>query len=184
MIFFKISGTIFVLEKSENTKQIYSQTLHLSMSIRLGVEIFGFGKTCRFCAEALDAYGHHIMGCIGQGSKYGIHNCLRKTVFRYATMAGFSVPAFEKVACWKGDVTAKSIASRGNLRHELGRMEGGATTSVSAGRRWGSSERRPIGSNAGRTLFSAKRYAERKRRAGEILERCVVVNVGYEPMVF
>ena len=34
------------------------------LNMRLGREIFGLGKACNFCAETLDAYGHHIMGCM------------------------------------------------------------------------------------------------------------------------
>ena len=45
-----------------------------------------------------------------------------------------------------GEVTAKSKANRGNLRHELGVNEGGATINVSAGRRWGSSANKSVGS--------------------------------------
>ena len=58
------------------------------MSMRLGIEIFGVGETCGYCLQVIDPLGHHIMGCIRQGNKYGIHNMLHNDISRYATMAG------------------------------------------------------------------------------------------------
>ena len=56
--------------------------------MRLGVPIFGEGLGCVYCHQSLDHLGHHVMGCMRQGSKYGIHNSLRNTIHRYAEMAG------------------------------------------------------------------------------------------------
>ena len=58
------------------------------VSIRLGIEIFGIGETCGYCRQVMDPMGHHVMGCIRQASKYGIHNVLHNDISRYAAMAG------------------------------------------------------------------------------------------------
>ena len=58
------------------------------VSMRLGVPIFQGDEGCTYCGQALDPCGHHIMSCMRQGNKYGIHNSLRKTVHRFAQMAG------------------------------------------------------------------------------------------------
>ena len=150
----------------------------------LGVEIFGLGKACSLCAEALDAYGHHIMGCMRQGSKYDIHNCLRNTVFRYATMVGLR-PALEPIGLLSDDPLRRPadtlIVAPPSIRPNSWRKYPRLAIDLAVT----SPFQQATFSNAGtETLFSAKRYAERKRRTGEILERCAAVNVGYEPMVF
>ena len=58
------------------------------VSIRLGVPIFGEDLGCVYCYQSLDRLGHHIMGSMRQGNKYGIHNSLRNIIYRYADMAG------------------------------------------------------------------------------------------------
>ena len=58
------------------------------VSMRLGVPIFQGDEGCTYCGQALDPCGHHVMSCMRQGSKYGIHNSLRNSVHRFVQMAG------------------------------------------------------------------------------------------------
>ena len=78
------SGVWIIAAPSPTKDLLFPNTAFIDvLNMRLGVEIFGLGKACNFCAEVLDACEYHVLGCIRQGSKYGIHNCLRNTVFRY-----------------------------------------------------------------------------------------------------
>ena len=58
------------------------------LSMRLGVKIFDDGMACSFCQQNLDRYGHHCMGCMGQGHKQQMHTCFRNVVHRLAVRAG------------------------------------------------------------------------------------------------
>ena len=58
------------------------------VSMRLGMPVFGEGKGCNYYGQILDPLGYHVLACMRQGNKYGIHNSLRDTVHRYAELAG------------------------------------------------------------------------------------------------
>ena len=76
------------------------------VGLRLGVSFFAEGVACSFCGQAMDEYGHHILGCLRQGSKYGIHNSLRNTIHRDANLAALQ-PKLEPTGLLSDDPQAR-----------------------------------------------------------------------------
>ena len=50
------------------------------VNLRLGMPVFSEGKGCNYCGQLLDPLEYHILTCIRQGNKYGIHNSLRDII--------------------------------------------------------------------------------------------------------
>ena len=78
------------------------------ISLRLGIPLFDEGGICPYYSHVLDPYGLHILGCIRQGCKSGIHNSLRNTVFRYARLAGLN-PILEATGLLPDDPSCRPV---------------------------------------------------------------------------
>ena len=72
------------------------------VSMRLGMPVFSEGKGCHYCGQTLDPLGYHVLACMRQDSKYGIHNSLYDTVHRYAELVGLR-PVLEPIGLLADD---------------------------------------------------------------------------------
>ena len=117
-----------------------------------------------------------ILGCMRQGFKAGIHNCLRNTVHRYANMAGLSpAPALEPTSFLSDDKPDQPILATGQLAALPVAVDLAVTSPLQATN---------LSLAAPETLFRANQYADRKRDMSRRAERCVAANLGYELVVF
>ena len=164
---------------------LYSNAAFVDVvSLRLGISLFDEGDVCPYCSHALDPYGHHILGCIRQGCKSGIHNSLRNTVFRYARLAGLN-PVLEATGLLPDDPNCRPadvlISAPPTLRQNSWSKYPRVALDVAVTSPFQSSA---LATNATGALRAASQYAQRKRAHAAIAARCAAVDLGFEPIVF
>ena len=136
------------------------------VNMRLGIEFFGVGETCGYCHQVMDLMDHHVMGCIRQDSKYGIHIMFRNDISRYVAMAGLQ-PILEPTGLLSDSPQLKPIdilitappSLKSNSRRRFSRLAVDlAVTSPF--------QNHLLAEAAEQEFVSVTKYADRKRQQG------------------
>ena len=154
------------------------------INLRLEISLFDEGDVCPYYNHTLDPYGHHILGCIRQGCRSGIHNSLRNIVFRYVRLVGLN-PILEATDLLPDDPNCRPIDELISAPPTLRQNSWSKYPRVALDEAVISPfQSSALAINATGALRAASQYAQRKRAHVAIAARCAAVDLGFEPIIF
>jgi hypothetical protein len=162
-------------------KHLTSGELVASISLTLGVDVFGGDSLCRYCAAVLDTKGIHPSSCMAGGDCTLRHNEVRDCLFKYA-LRGRLNPELEKAGILNEDAILVSLRRPADvLMDDPGRGHTKVALDVKVINALGQDH---LNATLLSPLGAADAYRERSLEHQDTARRCAERGVHYEPVVF